>query len=222
MPIRVLLVDDHALLRQGLRRLLDNEPEISVVGEAGSADEAEQLTETIMPEVILMDLQMAGRSGAEAADTILRAHPEIGIIILTMHDSDEHLQKALDSGVRGYLLKTAGIGEVVNAVKAVHEGKSVIDPSMTAQMLVQYRKLSQKGPANDSTALTVREVEVLTLLSKGLSNKEIATSLSYSESTVKNRLSIIFDKMGVQDRTQAVIQAMKIGVLKLDAPQQTR
>ncbi len=114
------------------------------------------------------------------------------------------------------------VGEVVNAVKAVHEGKSVIDPNMTAQMLVQYRKLSQKGPANDSTALTEREVEVLTLLSKGLSNKEIATSLSYSESTVKNRLSIIFDKMGVQDRTQAVIQAMKIGVLKLDAPSQTR
>lgn len=216
MAIRVLLADDHALLRQGLRRLLETEPEISIVGEAGNGLEAEELASSLRPDVILMDLQMPERDGAEATENIAGKYPEIGVVMLTMHDEDEALRTALQAGARGYLLKTAGAREVVAAVKAVHEGKSLLDPQMTARMLAQFRRMQQAPVEEETPGLTEKELVVLRHLARGESNKQIARSLKYSESTVKNRLSVIFEKLGVVDRTQAVIRGMQLGLLNLE------
>jgi DNA-binding NarL/FixJ family response regulator len=221
MAIRVLLADDHALVRQGLRRLLETEPEISVVGEASTGVEAEAMATSLAPDVILMDLQMPEKNGVEAIEGITAAHPGIGVVVLTMHDADEHLRAALQAGARGYLLKTATAREVVNAVQAVHEGKSLLDPEMTTRMLAQFRRMN-KNEEEDAPTLSEKELAVLRLLAAGQSNKQIARSLKYSESTVKNRLSVIFEKLEVQDRTQAVIRGVKLGLLKLDTEQAER
>lgn len=216
MPIRVLLVDDHALMRQGLRRLLETEPELSVVGEASTGLEAETMADSLHPDVVLMDIQMPVKSGTDAIQSITARHPQMGIVVLTQHDADEHLTAALQAGARGYLLKTASAREVVAAVQAVHEGKSLLDPQMTARLLQHVRKVNRpEEPAGPQ--LTEKELAVLRLLAQGHSNKEIARTLQYSESTVKNRLSIVFEKLGVQDRTQAVIRGVRLGLLTLEA-----
>ncbi len=222
MPIRVLLADDHVLLRQGLRRLFEAEKDIAVTGEAATADEAEELAEQLQPDVILMDLEMPGRSGVAAIEAIMQKRPEVGIVVLTMHDADEHLRDALQAGARGYLLKTATAREVVAAVRAVAAGTSLLDAQVTARVLNQFRRLNQRGRADDLPALTEKELSVLRLLAAGKSNKQIAQSLTYSESTVKNRLSVIFEKLGAEDRTQAVIKGVQLGILEIKEAAPTR
>lgn len=215
MTIRVLLADDHTLFRQGLRKLLEGEQDLALVGEAATGDEAVALAEKLKPDVVLMDIGMPGLSGSLATEMILQQQPQIGIIVLTMYDGDEHLQAAIQVGARGYLLKTASSREVAAAVRAVHSGASSLDPVMTAKMLNQYRRISRGGAPEDGPGLTDKELAVLRLLAAGRSNKEIARELNYSESTVKNRLSVIFEKIGVQDRTQAVLYALQKGILSL-------
>ncbi len=216
MSIRVLLADDHSLFRQGLRKLLELEDGIFIVGEASDGREVVELAQELQPDVILMDIKMPFTDGATAAETILKDRPQTGIITLTMYDDDGHLQAALQAGVRGYLLKTTDSREVAAAIRAVAQGASLIDPVMTTKMLSQYRRLSQGGPREGGPWLTEKENAVLRLLGGGYSNKEIARELSYSESTVKNRLSVIFEKIGVQDRTQAAIYALTQGLLQSD------
>ena len=216
MTIRVLLADDHLLFRQGLRKLLEADPDISIAGEANNGQEAMEMSEAMRPDVILMDLQMPVLGGTPAIEAILSKQPEVGIIVLTMLDTDDYLQNALIAGARGYLLKTASSREVAQAVRAVYRGGSLLGPQMTAKMLAQFRRLSQQGPREVDHGLSEKELAVLRLLASGQSNKEIARTLKYSESTVKNRLSVIFEKLGVQDRTQAVIHAVQTGLLKLD------
>lgn len=218
MPIRVLLADDHRLFRQGLRKLLETEPDIAIVGEADTGSEAIEMAGTLRPDVILMDINMPGASGPAATEAILHDHPEMGVVVLTMFDQDEHLHAALNAGARGYLLKTASSREVTDAVRAVAGGASLLDPVMTAKMLAHYRRMAGGGGAPGGAVLTQKEIAVLRLLAAGHSNKEIARQLSYSESTVKNRLSVVFEKIGVQDRTQAVIYAMQQGILTIDRP----
>lgn len=218
MPIRVLLADDHKLFRQGLRKLLEVEPDIAMVGEADTGSEAIEMAGALRPDVILMDINMPGASGPAATEAILRDHPEMGVVVLTMFDQDEHLHAALNAGARGYLLKTASSREVIDAVRAVAGGASLLDPVMTAKMLAQYRRMAGGGGAPGGAVLTEKEIAVLRLLAAGHSNKEIARQLSYSESTVKNRLSVVFEKIGVQDRTQAVIYAMQQGIINVDRP----
>ena len=215
MAIRVLIADDHSLFRQGLRKLLEMEEDISVVGEANDGIQAEELAAKLQPDVILMDIKMPVKNGSAAAEAILKERPEIGIVILTMYDGEEHLQKALKAGARSYLLKTANSRDVIAAVRAVHSGQSMIDTNMTAKLVDQVRRMNEGSPS-DGPGLTEKETAVLKLLGTGFSNKQIARELNYSESTVKNRLSIIFEKIGVQDRTQAAIFAVRTGLLKLD------
>jgi len=214
MPIRVLLADDHSLFRQGLRKLLELEDEIFIVGEASDGREVVALAQELQPDVILMDIKMPFTDGATAAETVLKDNPNTGVITLTMYDDEAHLQAALQAGVRGYLLKTTDSREVAAAIRAVAQGASLIDPAMTTKMLSQYRRLSQGGAREGGPWLTEKENAVLRLLGGGYSNKEIARELSYSESTVKNRLSVIFEKIGVQDRTQAAIYALTQGLLQ--------
>ncbi len=216
MAIRVLLADDHALLRQGLRRLLETETDIAIVGEAGDGVEAEEMAATLLPDVVVMDLEMPRKDGVAATDAIATRFPDMGVVVLTMHETDDQLRAALQAGARGYVLKTAGAREVVAAVRAVHEGKSLLDPQMTARMLVQFRRMQQSPAPDGEPSLTPKELQVLHHLAQGQSNKQIARALKYSESTVKNRLSVIFEKLGVADRTQAVIRGMQMGILKLE------
>lgn len=215
MAIRVLIADDHSLFRQGLRKLLEMEEDISVVGEASDGNQAEELAAKLQPDVILMDIKMPVKNGSAAAEAILKEQPDIGIVILTMYDEDEHLQRALKAGARSYLLKTANSRDVIAAVRAVHSRQSMIDTNMTAKLVDQVRRMNE-GAHSDGPGLTEKETAVLKLLGTGFSNKQIARELNYSESTVKNRLSIIFEKIGVQDRTQAAIFAVRTGLLKLD------
>ena len=169
-------------------------------------NQAEELAAKLQPDVILMDIKMPVKNGSAAAEAILKEQPDIGIVILTMYDEDEHLQRALKAGARSYLLKTANSRDVIAAVRAVHSGQSMIDTNMTAKLVDQVRRMNE-GAHSDGPGLTEKETAVLKLLGTGFSNKQIARELNYSESTVKNRLSIIFEKIGVQDRTQAAIFA---------------
>jgi DNA-binding NarL/FixJ family response regulator len=212
--IRVLLADDHNLFRQGLRQLLEQEDDIEVVGEAGDGLEVQRLVAETNPDIVLMDINMPLADGVSATREIMRTDSDTGIIILTMYREEGHVFQAVQAGARGYLLKSASAAEVVSAVRAVHSGASSLDPEMASKVLEEFRRLSTKaGGEAGLGGLTERELALLRLVASGLSNKEIARNLYLSESTVKNRLSIIFEKIGAEDRTQAAIYAITHGLL---------
>lgn len=217
MAIRVLIVDDHRLFRQGLCKLLEEEPDIEVVGEAEDGLAAREAVRELNPDVVLMDVKMPKVDGVAATRMILEDRPETGVIILTMFDGDTHAAQAIQAGARGYILKTSDSDEVAAAIRAVYKGASLIDPTITTKVLNEFRRMSshrgraEKGPG----ALTEKEIAMLRLLARGLSNKAIAKELSYAESTVKNRLSVIFEKICVEDRTQAVVYAINHGLCSI-------
>lgn len=213
-PIRVVVADDHSLFRQGLCALLQGEEDILVVGEASTGVAAQKTVAETRPDVVLMDINMPVTDGVSATREILRAQPTVGVIILTMHPEESHLFQALRAGARGYLLKTSKASDVVAAVRAVHSGASLMDPVMTAKVIDEFSRLSeQASPREGIGSLTDIEVKLLRLLAAGLSNKEIAERLSYAERTIKNRLSVLFSKINVRDRTQAAVYAITHGVL---------
>lgn len=212
-PIRVLIADDHSLFRQGLARILTDFPELHVVGEAAGGDEAVALAERLAPDVVLMDVRMPG-GGPEATRVIREGHPEIQVIILTVSDKDEDLYAALEAGARGYLLKDAPAQELVEAIRRVHAGQAIIAPAMTARLLDDLAT-PRAGAARAAHGgpLTEREAEVLGLVARGLSNRQIAARLGISEHTVKTHIAHVLEKLQVRTRAQAAAHAVKMGLV---------
>jgi DNA-binding NarL/FixJ family response regulator len=206
--IRVLLADDHPIVRDGLVAVLELQPDMEVVGEAGDGPAAVEKARELKPDVVLMDLQLPGFSGAEATRQILADSPETRVLILTAYDSDEGILEAVRAGASGYLLKGALRTELVQAIRLVASGGSLLQPALVARLL------EHRTPEGTHEALSEREHEVLKLVVQGLRNKEIADVLGIAERTVKFYTGIIFQKLGVTSRTEAVAAALKQGLVK--------
>jgi DNA-binding NarL/FixJ family response regulator len=205
--IRLLLVDDHPVVREGLRGMLEAEPDLCVVGEAGSGEEAVVVARTARPDVILMDLRMRGLDGAGATERVLAELGNTKIIVLTTYETDADILRAVEAGACGYLLKDASRAELAGAVRAAVRGETVLAPSVAGRLVDQVRHPARPG-------LSGREVEVLGLVAGGLTNAEIGRALHISEATVKTHLLRIFSKLDVSDRTAAVTTAMGRGLLR--------
>lgn len=212
--IRVYIADDHTLFREGLRQLLEMEADIEVVGEAADGLEAVAGVPKLSPDVVLMDINMPVVNGVAAITQILEGAPDTGIIVLTMYRQDQYVFDAMRAGARGYLLKDAKPSDLIFAIRAVARGASMVDPRLTTTVLKEFRRLANQVEADQGLGgLTQRELEILRLLALGLSNKEIAHRLCLAEKTVKNYLSIIFQKLELNDRVQAAIYALRHGLL---------
>ncbi|MEO8970487.1 MAG: response regulator transcription factor [Ktedonobacteraceae bacterium] len=216
--IDVLLVDDHALMREGLRQLLSLEKDIRIIGEAVNGFEALTKVRQLQPAVVLLDIRMPLIDGLAVTRQIAHEFPAIPVIILTMDRTQHQMLQAMKNGARGYLLKSASSQEVAQAIRTVYRGGMLIEPELTGAIVHEYRRLSDvtSSAGGYSTALatlTDRDIEILRYVAAGMSNKEIAEKLSYAEKTVKNYLSLIFQKLGIRDRTQAAIFALRQGLL---------
>lgn len=205
-PIRILLVEDHAMVRQGLAALLKTVPGFAVVGEAADGEQAVELFRKHTPDVTLMDLRLPKMNGVAAIERIRAGFPGARVIVLTTFDGDEDIYRAMQAGAKGYLLKGMDLQELIDAVRAVHAGKSRI-PSRVAEKLAE-----RMGGAS----LTARELEVLEQIVAGKSNKEIGSALFISEATVKTHVNSLLSKLGVEDRTQAATSALQRGIVHLD------
>lgn len=216
-PIRVLLVDDQALFRDGMRALLSVQTGLTVVAEAANGREAVAIAKRLGPQVVLMDLRMPVMNGVAATRAIRAALPGCQVIVLTTFDDDEQVFEALRAGALGYLLKDVRPDRLVEAISAAARGESFLQPSIAAKVLTEFNRLSPKRPGTEQPAgwekLSDREIEVLKKLAGGKSNKEIGTALNLAEGTVKNHLSNIFGKLGVLDRTQAALLARERGLI---------
>ncbi|WP_248964350.1 response regulator [Sphaerisporangium perillae] len=204
--IRVLIVDDHPVVREGLRGMLEADPGITVAGEAGSGDEAVVRARELRPDVILMDLRMPGGDGVRAIPPILAAGPRTRVIVLTTYETDQDIVRAVEAGAAGYLLKDTSRADLVAAVFGAARGETVLSPSVATKLVTRMR-----APAAES--LSRRETEVLALVARGLTNAEVGRELFISETTVKTHLLRIFGKLGVSDRTAAVTTALSRGLL---------
>lgn len=213
--LTVLLADDHHLFREGLRQLLEATDEIDVVGEASNGEEAIRLARSLDPRVILMDINMPVVDGIRATEAVTRYCPRTSVIVLTMFWEDDYAIQAVRAGAKGYLLKNARSDEVVRAVRLAAAGGSAIDPSLAPVLLREYHRMLTRSPEDGQRegALNQRDHTLLRLLAAGYNNKQIATELALAESTVKNNLSALFQKIGVRDRTQAVLYAFQEGLV---------
>lgn len=208
--IKLMLVDDHAVLRDGLKNILDMESDIEVVGEAIDGDDAINKVANFRPDVILMDINLPGKNGIEATRAIKKTHPEVKILILTMYTHDEYFMSAIREGADGYLLKDAPSQNVIDAIRSVANGQSVIHPTMTKKFLNFQPALKEPAEVDSKKALlTDRENDVLLCLVQGMNNKEIAQNLFISDKTVKIHVSNIFKKLEVKSRSQVVIYAVQ-------------
>ncbi|OCA82311.1 DNA-binding response regulator [Bacillus sp. FJAT-27225] len=207
--IRLMLVDDHAVLRDGLKNILALEGDIEVVGEAISGEDALSKVPEIMPDVILMDINIPDKNGIEVTGILKREFPQIKILVLTMFDHDEYFMSAIREGADGYLLKDAPSQHVVEAIRSVARGQSVIAPSMTKKFLSFNQPQPEPPKESKDSSLTEREKEVLLCLVQGMNNKEIAQALFISDKTVKIHVSKIFKKLDVKSRSQVVIYAVQ-------------
>lgn len=206
--IRILVVDDHPIVREGLVAVLEDEPDFEVVGSAGSAEEAMALAERLAPEVALLDLELPGMDGVAAIPPLVQASPGLRILVFTAYDTDERVFGAIRSGAGGYLLKGATAAEIAQAVRVVHGGESYLEPRIAAKLVAEVT-----APRRFAGLLSERERAVLRLIAAGLSNKQIARSLSITERTVKFHVTSIFKKLGAENRAQAVALATQRGLL---------
>lgn len=219
--ITVALIDDHKLFREGVKRILSFESLFKVVAEAGDGSEVNDIVSEHQPDVILMDINMPEINGIEATKKLLKDYPDMKVIILSIHDDESYVSHALQSGAQGYLLKEVDTESLMEAIKVVYDGGSYLHPKVTHNLVQEYRKLLHDKETNSGVKeieyqkplhlLTKRECQVLQLLAEGQSNRTVAETLEISEKTVKNHVSNVLQKMGVNDRTQAVVMAIKNG-----------
>ena len=213
--IKLLIVDDHTVVRDGLMTMLGREKDFAVMGEARNGLEAVEKVREVHPDVVLMDLRMPELDGVEAMRRIRTEDSGVKFIVLTTYDSDEYIFDAIEAGAKGYLLKDASREELFRAVRAVHRGESLVEPGVAAKLLDRFAQLRRESALGGQNLLSERELEVLRLIAKGAPNKEIAATLSISESTAKTHVANIFQKLDVKDRTEAVTQAMQRGFISL-------
>jgi DNA-binding NarL/FixJ family response regulator len=213
--IRVLIADDHTLFRKGVRKMLEAEADMEVAGEAGTGREALELARRLMPDVVLMDITMPEMDGIEATRNLCREMPHAGVVFVTMFEDDESVIKGLQAGGRGYILKDSDPQTMLRAIRAVAGGESLLGPTVALKVMRQFSALD-KGRSQLAGELTAREMEVLQAIAGGLSNKEIAGKLTISEKTVKNHINNIFSKLHLFDRTQAMLFAIRKGLVKID------
>lgn len=214
-PLRVLLADDHAVVRKGIREFLEEDGEILVVAEASNGADAVRLVDEQRPTVAVLDVQMPGTNGIEATRQIKAAHPEVRVLILTAYEEDPYVFALLHAGADGYVLKNTDSDELVRAVKAVAAGGKVLAPEVTAKVVAQMTSGKPAGAAEQVEPLSERELNVLRLAAQGLTNKAIGAELSLSDRTVQGHLASIYGKLAVQSRTEAVTKALKLGWLVL-------
>ncbi len=219
--IRIVLADDHALLRQGTAELLRREPDLEVVGEADNGQQAIDLARCLQPDIVVMDVRMPVLSGVEATQRIREELPKVQVLVLTAHDDDQYVFSLLQAGASGYLLKTAPVGELIKAIRLVHAGESPLDPAIARKVVVRISGEGRATRAADQGVsaveeLTARELEVLQLLAQGLNNRAIAEALFLSDRTVQSHLTTIFAKMHVTSRLEAVLTGIRRGWLSLD------
>ncbi|WP_438348837.1 response regulator [Paenibacillus sp. FA6] len=230
--IKVLLVDDHQLFREGLKRILNMEDDMEVIGECSDGVHVLEFCNETQPDVVLMDINMPEENGVEATEKLRELFPDIRVIILSIHDDESYVFETLRKGANGYLLKDMEAESLINAIRSVHQGHAFIHPKVTGKLIQQLRRMTfvnEAGAMNQKSVmeagvkfvggednpLTRREAEVLRLMAEGKSNKMIAEYLFISEKTVKNHVSSVLQKMEVDDRTQAVINAIKYGWVRL-------
>jgi DNA-binding NarL/FixJ family response regulator len=215
-PIRILLADDHIMVREGTRRILEREPDLKVVAEAGDGRETISLAEQEHPDVVIVDISMPVMNGIEATKVIKRILPQTAVLVLTAYDDDQYVFAILEAGAAGYLLKNARGSELIEAVRKVHEGESVLHPSIAKKVLRRVtRGIGGPQVAPASEALSERELDVLRLAARGLSNRQIADQLVLSPRTVQSHMANIFGKLQVGSRTEAVMMGLRRGWLTL-------
>jgi DNA-binding NarL/FixJ family response regulator len=215
--VKVLIADDHAVVREGTRQILEQEPDMEVVGEAEDGEEAVRLTGKARPNVAIIDIAMPGVDGIEATRQIKEQYPEVAVLILTAYDDDQFIFSLLEAGAAGYLLKSVRSHELVEAVRAVYAGESVLHPAIARKVLNRFTPAAGAAkPEKPVETLSEREMEVLKLASRGLSNQEIADELFLSLRTVQAHLGHIFNKLRVSSRTEAVVRALKEGWVTLE------
>lgn len=213
--IRLLLADDHRMLREGLRRSM-TEHGFNVVGEAADGVQAVEFAGNLQPDVILMDVTMPELDGVEATRLVKQAHPNIKIVMLTMHADQDVLAAAIRAGASGYLVKDCSTDEIASAVRAAASDTASLSPELAVSMLDEVRKLHENDTPEEERVVTKREEEVLQLIADGCSTPEVADQLYISQKTVKNHLASIYHKLDARDRTQAVLQAVRMGIVSLD------
>ncbi len=211
--IRVLLVDDHPVVRRGLHSILTNMPDIQVVGEAENSAQALERTRELRPDVIILDIRLPGSSGLQIIQALRQIHPDVKIVVLTSYDTDEHLFGALSSGAHGFLLKSVAHEEVAEAIRRVYRGERELSPpKLVGRVLGEFENYA-KEVNRHKAGLSDHQIEILRLIAEGATNREIATQLHWSEITVKRKISEILTQLNVTTRTQAVSEAMKKGLI---------
>jgi two-component system, NarL family, response regulator LiaR len=212
--ITILIVDDHTLFRRGIRKMIEAEEDMLVLGEAANGREAIQLMRRRMPDVVLMDIQMPELDGIEATRMMHREMPHLGIVFITMYENDEFVFRGLQAGGRGYILKDADPDTMLRAIRGVAKGESLLGPTIALKVMRQFSVIEKAHPSV-TDRLTPREIEVLKMIAEGISNKEIAGRLFISEKTVKNHINNILSKLHLYDRTQATLYAIRTGIVKV-------
>jgi DNA-binding NarL/FixJ family response regulator len=213
-PIRILLADDHTVMRRGLRVLLERQPGFAVVGEAADGAEAVELAAKEKPDVAVLDIGMPTLNGIEAARRIVEKNPSTAVVILSMHSDESYVLRTLKAGARGYLLKDAPESDLINAIHAVHQGKAFFSPAISKMLVEDYmRQMQQRGIEDSYELLTPREREILQLLGEGKSNKEIATKLDLSLYTVETHRSNMLDKLNLHSTAELILYAVRKGIV---------
>lgn len=215
--IRVLLVDDHTILREGVRALLAGEPEIVVVGEAADGQEAVEKVDKLLPDIVLMDMVMPRMNGLEATSRIKQKHDDVKVLILSMYDDDEYVQQVIQAGASGYVLKGMAADDLTLAIREVHSGSSFLNPAIAAKLIEDYvRRVRGNEPKSGEEPLTAREREVLKLIAEGNTNQEIADVLCLSRKTVESHRANIMRKLDLHDVTELVKYSLRTGLIRLE------
>jgi DNA-binding NarL/FixJ family response regulator len=214
MAIKVLLADDHTVLRQGIAQAIESQEDMSVVAQAANGEEALALARTHNPDVLLLDINMPGIDGVEVTRVITSEMPEVNVLILTMYRRNDYVIQAIKAGASGYLLKEVEMAEMLSAIRSVAQGDAVLDPSVASRVLANLRGEGQPEKSPVESELAERDVDILRLLAQGLGNQDIADQLHLSEKTVRNRLSQVFKKFGLKNRTEAALFAVRIGLVE--------